>query len=653
MAAPILTVSGATGWSLARPIRPTPGFAHGLHTPCLQVAVHVAPLGDFVRRSAETTLLAGLALHPEELPELTEFDDIPQTRRDIDWLLAWMDCLNALARLPIVERARVVATEGPITFFAVPSIERALLPLAALLNTMLGLVSGRLADGDAVRNAIAREFGTLSRANNPHSNGPRLIRAALERGIPVQDLPGHVMQFGLGSRSHIMQGGFTVHTPTVGTRIARQKAATSQLLQRMRLPVAPQRQVRDYEGALKAAHELGWPVVVKPAALDGGEGVRADLRSEPELRTAFAKAKAASDAIIIEKHIEGQDYRLVVHEGYLIRSVMRSPPVLTGDGRRTITELLAALNADPRRSTNTSHYALKHVDLDEDAMELLAREGLTPGSIPEPGRIVRLRRTANVATGAEAFPVTPHPDNVALAVRAADALRLDLAGIDMLCPDITRSWREVGAAICEVNASPELGGQMLEAFGVLIERLTTGNGTIPVVAVLGGPRACAIARDLAAAASRLGLVVGLHDDRGLSVGCEVLDAKPMASIFGGRALAANARVDVIVLGAIDAQVAETGFGVPEIDMLVLSGENTGQSAAASPERSEAPMIELLRCLAPAAKAVFHAEAEGIPEPAVSAALDHLQLAITTASRIELARHLSALCREAFTIGDGE
>ncbi len=648
-----MTVSGAAVWSLARPIRPTPGFVHGLHTPCLQVAVHVAPLGADVRQSAERTLLAGLALHPEELPELSENETIPQAGRGIDWLLAWMDRLNGLARLPIIERSRVVAEVGPITFFVVPSIERALLPLAALLNRTLGLMSGRLADGEGVRSAIARDFGTLSHANNPHSNGPRLIRAGLERGIPVQDLPSHVMQFGLGSRSHIMQGGFTTRTPTVGTRIARQKAATSQMLQRMRLPVAPQRQVRDFEGALKAAHELGWPVVVKPAALDGGEGVRADLRSEAELRTAFAKAKAASDTIIIEKHIEGQDYRIVVHEGFLLRSVVRSPPVLTGDGRRTIAELLAELNADPRRSTNDIHYALKHVDLDEDAMELLAREGLTPGSVPEPGKIIRLRRTANVATGAEAFQITPHPDNVALAVRAAEALRLDLAGIDILCPDITRSWREVGAAICEVNASPELGGQMLEAYGVLIERLTTGNGRIPVVAVVGGPRACAIARDLAAAASRLGLIVGLHDDRGLSVGGDVLDTRPMGSIFGGRALAANARVDVIVLGAIDAQVAETGFGVPEIDMLVLSGENTAQSPAASPDRPEAPMVELLRCLAPAAKSIFLADQEQPMDRPVSDALDKSRLPITPASRTELASHLSALCRETFGLGDDE
>ena len=648
-----MTVSGGAVWSLARPIRPTPGFVHGLHTPCLQVAVHVAPLGDDVRQSAGCTLLAGLALHPEELPELSENEAIPQAGRGIDWLLAWMDRLNGLARLPIIERSRVVAEEGPITFFVIPSIERALLPLAALLNRTLGLLSGRFADDDAVRSAIAREFGTLSRANNPHSNGPRLIRAALERGIPVQDLPGHVMQFGLGSRSHIMQGGFTARTTTVGTRIARQKAATSQLLQRMRLPVAPQRQVRDFEGALKAAHELGWPVVVKPAALDGGEGVRADLRSEAELRTAFAKAKAVSDTIIIEKHVEGLDYRIVVHEGYLLRSVVRSPPVLTGDGRRTIAELLAELNADPRRSTNDTHYALKHVDLDEDAMELLAREGLTPGSVPEPGRVVRLRRTANVATGAEAFQVTPHPDNVALAVRAAEALRLDLAGIDILCPDITRSWREVGAAICEVNASPELGGQMLEAYGELIERLTAGNGRIPVVAVVGGLRASEIARVLAAAASRLGLVVGLHDDRGLSVGGDVIDTRPMGSIFAGRALAANARVDVIVLGAIDAQVAETGFGVPEIDMLVLSGENTAQSLAAVPDRPEVAMEVLLRCLTPAAKALFLADPEQHMDRSVSDALDRSRFAITPVSRTELVSHLSAVCRETFALGESE
>ncbi|MBY0238604.1 MAG: hypothetical protein K2X55_04750 [Burkholderiaceae bacterium] len=76
--------------------------------------------------------------------------------------------------------------------------------------------------------------------------------------------------------------------------------------------------------------------------------------------------------------------------------------------------------------------------------------------MPETGRVVTLRRTANISTGGLAFDVSAdvHPDNRLVAERAAALLGLDIAGIDFLCPDISRSWRDVGGAVCEVNAQP-------------------------------------------------------------------------------------------------------------------------------------------------------------------------------------------------------
>ena len=52
---------------------------------------------------------------------------------------------------------------------------------------------------------------------------------------------------------------------------------------------------------------------------------------------------------------------------------------------------------------------------------------------------------------------TVHPDNKALCLRAARILDLDIAGVDLIIPDVTRSWLEVGALICEVNAIPQIG----------------------------------------------------------------------------------------------------------------------------------------------------------------------------------------------------
>ena len=45
-----------------------------------------------------------------------------------------------------------------------------------------------------------------------------------------------------------------------------------------------------------------------------------------------------------------------------------------------------------------------------------------------------------------------YPENTRRAFE--EALKLDIAGIDFICPDITEPVRETGGAICEVNAAP-------------------------------------------------------------------------------------------------------------------------------------------------------------------------------------------------------
>src|SRR3546814_20512036 len=47
-----------------------------------------------------------------------------------------------------------------------------------------------------------------------------------------------------------------------------------------------------------------------------------------------------------------------------------------------------------------------------------------------------------------------HPENALVAEQAAMTIGLDIAGIDFLSPDISRSVRETGGGIIEVNAAP-------------------------------------------------------------------------------------------------------------------------------------------------------------------------------------------------------
>src|SRR5690606_3561696 len=140
--------------------------------------------------------------------------------------------------------------------------------------------------------------------------------------------------------------------------------------------------------------------------------------------------------VLLEKHVEGADHRLLVAGGRLLVATRRVPGGVTGDGRGTVAQLLQRLNADPRRGTDPRSL-LRHLALDGEAELRLREQGLGADSVVEAGRFVALRRTANISTGGTALDVTSqvHPDNRWLAERAARVVGLDIAGIDFLCPD--------------------------------------------------------------------------------------------------------------------------------------------------------------------------------------------------------------------------
>ena len=62
-----------------------------------------------------------------------------------------------------------------------------------------------------------------------------------------------------------------------------------------------------------------------------------------------AKESSKSGAIIVEKFITGEDYRLLVINNVLVAAAKRTPAHVIGDGKSSIQELIDEVNKDPRR----------------------------------------------------------------------------------------------------------------------------------------------------------------------------------------------------------------------------------------------------------------------------------------------------------------
>lgn len=184
--------------------------------------------------------------------------------------------------------------------------------------------------------------------------------------------------------------------------------------------------------------------------------------------------------------------------------------------------------------------------------------------------------------------------------RYAQALRLDLAGVDLLIPDIARSWRETGAAICEVNAQPQLGATTgPHLYGEILQRRLGGEGRVPVVVVLGEPVVAELAQAIVQRLQGTGHAVGWCDPRGAGLDAEWLAQSPHSGLASGQMLLTHPGVEALVFSVHDDEPLRSGLPVDRIDWLVLAGTNVVRAASAQ----EGPTLlgELLVVMLPACR----------------------------------------------------
>lgn len=385
-----------------------------------------------------------------------------------DRMLRWMTALQVHHNLPVSDVYRI-GTPVPVEdgwsdiAIAAPCFVRAATQ-ACLPRVMAAINVVLSAPENAAHARDVLDMPGLEAVFRPHAAGGtnmfHFLQAALDMDVPFSRLVSNIYTFGTGARTRWLYSTITDQTPQLGVRIAHDKLLTADLLRRAGLPAPVHMLAADEAAAVRAAETLGYPVVVKPTDQEQGRGVAANLGNADAVRAAFADAGKVSNSLLVEKHFHGKDYRLTVARGKVIKIENRVAGGVEGDGVSTIEDLVRQEQDTPRFRKIFRDSRKMPLSLDSEALGLLDESGMTARTVPRAGEYVVLRRKNNVSTGGLQIRIAldgAHPDNLALAVRAAALLRLDFAGIDLLTPDIGRSWLETGALICEVNAQPQIG----------------------------------------------------------------------------------------------------------------------------------------------------------------------------------------------------
>lgn len=507
-----------------------------------------------------------------------------------------------------------------------------------------------------------------------------IVRAAVARGIPYRRLnQGSLVQFGWGRRQRRILAAETDASCGIAESIAQNKQLTKTLLQAAGVPVPMGRPASSAEDAWNAARELGGRVVVKPRDGNQGKGVAVNLGTREEVLAAYAAARQIGEVVIVERYMPGQDYRLLVVGDQLVAAARRAPPQVTGDGVRTVAQLVAELNRDPRRGDGHATILTK-VKLDAIALATLAAQGCTPDSVPAAGVVIALRNNANLSTGGSATDVTDevHPDVARCAVEAAQAIGLEVCGVDLICETVSRPLEEQGGGVVEVNAAPGLrmhlepsAGQRRDVGLPIIAAmygedegggnsgssngLSNGrkDGRIPLVAVTGTNGKTTTVRLIGKMLASDGLCVGMTGTEGVHIGGRQIDTGDCSGPRSARSVLMHPDVDAAVLETARGGVLREGLGFDRCDVAVVTnlgeGDHLGLGYIDTVEDLAAVKRVIVDNVAPQGYAVLNAA-----DPLVAAMAAHCPGRViyfaTHADAPVLARHLEQGGRGVYRAG---
>ncbi|CAB1367761.1 cyanophycin synthetase [Denitratisoma oestradiolicum] len=447
-----------------------------------------------------------------------------------------------------------------------------------------------------------------------------IVDAATERGIPSIRLnDGNLVQLGHGARQRRVWTAETDRTSAIAEGISRDKDLTKRLLQSCGVPVPEGQVVASPEEAWEAAQDIGLPVVVKPSDGNHGRGVSIELSDADEIRAAFAVADAEGSEVIVERHIQGDEHRLLVVGGKLVAATRGDSLWIEGDGESTVAQLIdTQINCDPRRG-EAEEFPLEPIVLEREPTTrlLLSRQGLDGDAVPATGQMVLIQRNGNMAND-----VTDrvHPEVAAAVALAARVVGLDIAGIDLVAEDISRPLDVQRGAIVEVNAGPSLLMHLKPVTGeprpvgqAIVEHLfpEEDSGRIPIVGISGTRGTTMVARLVGRLIKLSGKKLGMACRDGLYFEHRRVEAGNCSRWSWARRVLLNRSVEAAVFENDGADILAEGLSYDRCQVGVVTRLDQAESLADFDVREPEQVYNVFRTqvdiVLPEGAAVLNAE----------------------------------------------
>jgi cyanophycin synthetase len=437
---------------------------------------------------------------------------------------------------------------------------------------------------DAIRALIAEHVQQMREIREEVRFGPStgsLVDEAESRGIPYIRLNERsLVQLGYGIYQKRIQATTTANTNMIAVDIAANKHATKTLLGDMGVPVPKGYRIRDVEDLEGTLRSVGYPVVIKPLDGNHGRGATVGITTLDAALTAFDKAKEYSRYVIVEEQLQGADFRALVVNNRLIAVAERVPAHVVGDGKSTIQQLIDQTNADPRRGYGHEK-VLTFIEIDGQAIRCVTASGYTLDSVLPKNEILALKTTANISTGGTAIDRTDevHPHNAFLFERIARIIGLDVAGIDIIAPNVSEKLSDNGGGIIEVNAAPGFRMHLAPSEGIgrnvaehVIDMLYPPGAAsrIPIFSITGTNGKTTVTRLIAHILRGSGLTVGFTTTDGTYIQNQQIVHGDNTGPVSAQLVLKDPTVQVAVLETARGGIIRAGLGFDHCDIGIVT-----------------------------------------------------------------------------------
>ncbi len=431
---------------------------------------------------------------------------------------------------------------------------------------------------------LEKDIQTLRKIKVAEKLGPStssIVVEAEKRGIPWMRLNNaSLIQFGHGVNQKRIMATITGQTSGIGVEIASDKEDTKFLLHRAAIPVPEGSVISSIEALKTELEKIGFPCVIKPIDGNHGRGATSNILNLENALTAFELAKKHGENVIVERFIEGFDFRLLVINFKLVAASKRTPAHVVGDGKSTIQQLIDEVNSDPRRGFGHENM-LTEINVDVMTKRILDAHKVTLESVLPKNKVLTLKSTANLSTGGTAEDVTEsiHPYNIFMAERIARIIGLDICGVDVIANDLKSPINENGGAVIEVNAAPGFRMHLEPTSGIarnvaepVMDMLYPPGSVprIPIIAVTGTNGKTTTTRLVAHIMKGAGFKVGYTTSDGIYIQNRLLEKGDCTGPKSAQFVLSDPTVDLAVLETARGGLLRAGMGFSSCDIGIVT-----------------------------------------------------------------------------------